>query len=857
MMRPQPQPASVRYDFTACKLCGLPVGRSGITQTHDGATSHFCCPGCMYVFQILFNQPEGFPEDYKNTELYQACVAAGLIPSGAEDRAAVPGGGSMVIEPGSTQFSLESLQRFGFRSSRPDNEDVTAREDSEILDGLSQEISLRIEGMWCVACSWLIEQLLRKMEGVLSAAIFFFSDIARIKYLPHQVSPRQLMDSITRLGYRAVPIEQAAGSARSENLVVRLGVSAILSMNIMMISMALYWGFFEDIGKEGAGYFSYALWVLTTPVILYGGWPIIRRAFWGVRHLAPTMDLLVASGALAAYFYSIVQMIRGNLHIYFDTAAMLITLVLLGRFIEVRAREKISAGITALFHAANTKARLIRGGKETWTAAEKINPGDPVLVLLGERVPVDGRVMSDLAVVDESVITGESRPVEKKLGASVPAGALVLGADVRFEAERGGSESSLSQIVALIQEALSAKNNIELFADTVMRRLVPGVLILAAATAAALLLLGIAAEEALLRALTVLVITCPCALGIATPLARVAAIARARESGILIRNPALFERSEGLSQIILDKTGTLTEGRYILREIAAVEGSEDDALRRVASAETRSDHFLGREAVRAAGEKGLALDQVLSFEPVEGLGIVAMIESGEVIAGNRRLMASCKLDVPAMLDIKARGIEAGGSTVVFFAWDGAVRGFLVFGDKVRPNAARAIEAIRELGIGVRMVSGDSEETTGAVARDIGIENYSGQALPGDKVDIIAAAQASGRRIAMAGDGLNDAAALARADIGITVGPGANLVREVADAAVFGDDPLKIPELIALSRLTFRIIRQNLFFAFFYNALGIPLAAAGILNPLLAALAMFASSTTVILNTTRISRFRRG
>lgn len=848
-MGAEPGPLSMQQNANTCRLCGLPAVGSGITQTIEGLTAHFCCPGCMYVFQILFNRPEGFPEDYKNTELYKACVSAGLIGGG---RGTEDGG-----RIGSDKFSLESLQGVGFHSAQPNLQGEARQEDREIPEGLSREVSIRIEGMWCVACSWLIEQLLRKMEGVLFASIFFFSDVARIKYLPHRISPRQIMDSISCLGYRAFPIEEAAGPNRSENLVVRLGVSAILAMNIMMISMALYWGFFEQIGTEGAAYFSYALWVLATPAVFYGGWPIIERAFWGARHLVPTMDLLIASGALSAYFYSVVQMFRGSFDIYFDTAATLVTLVLLGRFIEVRAREKISAGITALFHAANTKARLIRDGKETWTASEKVGPGDSVLVLRGERVPVDGRVMSDLAVVDESVITGESRPVEKKRGASVPAGALVLGSDVEFEAERAGGESSLSQVVALIQEALSAKNSIELLADRAMRRLVPGVLGLAAATAALLLLLAVPADEALLRALTVLVITCPCALGIATPLARVAAIARARESGILIRNPALFERSEGLARIILDKTGTLTEGRYILREIAVLEGLEDDALRRVASAETRSDHFLGRETVRAARERGLVPDRVLDFEAVEGLGVAALTESGEVIAGNRRLMADRGFEAPAGLDARARGIETGGSTVVFFAWEGAVRGFLVFGDRVRPNAAEAVAALRKLGIGVRMVSGDSEETTRAVAREIGIDDYSGQALPRDKVDIIAETQARGERTAMAGDGLNDAAALARADIGITVGPGANLVRECADAAVFGDDPLKIPELIALSRLTFRVIRQNLFFAFFYNIFGIPLAAAGVLNPLLAAFAMFASSATVILNTLRISRFHRG
>lgn len=818
---------------STCHLCGLPTAGSNISHPSQGRTVHFCCPGCMYVFQVLFNAPDGFPEDYKNTELYKACVAAGLIPSGA---AAVAESGAAAV------LDLPPAPGVG-------------SESAEIIDGLSRELSVKIEGMWCIACSWLIEQYLRKIEGVLSAGIFFFSDIARIKYMPHLVRPEQIMDGVSRLGYRAVPVEKASDSLESGRLIARLGISAILSMNIMMISAALYWGFFEEVGAEGAAYFSYALWALATPAVFYGGWPILKGAFLAVRNMVPAMDLLIASGALSAYAYSAVQMFRGNPHVYFDTASTLITLVLLGRFIEVRAREKISAGITALFHAANTKARLAKEDREIWISAERIGPGDIVRVLRGERAPVDGRLISERAVVDESVITGESRPVEKKRGESVPAGALMLESDAEMEAERAGGESSLSQIVALIQEALTAKNKIDLFADRAMRFLVPAILGIAAATAALLLILSFGVDESLLRATTVLVITCPCTLGIAIPLARVAAIARARSLGILIRNPAIFEYSEKLGHVILDKTGTLTEGKYVLREIRVLKGGENEALRRVASAEVKSGHFLGRETVRAARERGLDLDEVLSFEPVEGLGIVALTEAGEVIAGNRRHMARYSLEVTSELEAAAFEFEAGGSTVVFFAWNGKVRGFLIFGDRARPNAAAAVSSLKGLGIAPTMVSGDSDETTRTVALELGIENHIGQAVPRDKVNAVAKIQSEGERVAMAGDGLNDAAALARADIGITVGPGANLIRECADAAIFGDDPTKIPELLALSRLTFRIIRQNLFFAFFYNALGIPLAALGALNPLLAAFAMFASSATVICNTLRISRFR--
>ncbi len=829
----------------SCHLCGLPLGGSKISCPADGRTVHFCCTGCMYVFQILFSSPEGFPEDYKNSELYRACVSAGLIPSGApDDASAAPGRGEAAgASPAQTLAAALRESRY---SALP--------EISGIEEGLCRELSLRIEGMWCVACSWLIEQLLRKMDGVVSAGIYFFSDIARIRYMPHLVRPGQITDSISRLGYRATPVESGPESGESRGLGVRLGISAILCMNIMMVSFALYAGFFEEIGRDGAAFFSWVLWALATPVVFYGGWPILRRSFWSLRHRTPTMDVLISASVLSAYAYSMVAMFRGSIHVYFDTASTLLTLVLLGRFIELRAREKVSAGITALFHAANTKARLIRQGREVWTGADAVRPGDLFLVLGGERVPVDGLIRSPKAVLDESIITGESRPVQKMKGDRTPAGAVLLDADAEFEAERPGNESSLNQIIALIEEALSSKNNFELFADRAMRLLVPAVLALAIGTAAVLLIMSFPAHEALLRAMTVLVITCPCALGIATPLARVAAIARARASGILIRNSALFEKSEGLKEIILDKTGTLTEGKYVLREIETTSVPADEALRRVASAEAGSGHFLARETVRAARERSLELDEVLSFELVEGMGVAAVTASGDIIAGNRRILARFGLDLPAELDRKARAAEESGATVVFFAWSGSVRGLLVFSDKLRENAAETVRMLRRAGLNVRVVSGDSGETTRVVAHELGIADFTGQALPADKVEIIARLQAQGARVAMAGDGLNDAAALARADIGITVGQGANLIRECADAAVFGDDPLKIPELIAISRLTLKIIRQNLFFAFVYNMLGIPLAAAGLLNPLLAAFAMLVSSITVIGNTLRISRY---
>jgi cation transport ATPase len=842
----------------------------------------------MYVFQILYNSPGGVPDDYRNTELYRACVSAGLIPSGPK------------LADGQPPVTPKA-------DPRP-----TARAP-DIEEGLSQELTIRIEGMWCVACSWLIEHLLRKMDGVLNANILFFSDMARIRYMPHLIEPKTIMEGISRLGYRASPVESPAESGQSRKLVVRLGISAILSMNIMMISFALWAGFFGQIGQEGAALFSYTLWVIATPVILYGGWPILRGAFWSIRHRTPTMDTLIGTGVLAAYFCSVVATLRGSLHVYFDTASMLVTLVLLGRFIELRATEKISGAITALFHAARGKVRILRDGRQIWTASDQVLKGDVFQVFPGERVPVDGRILSGKAVMDESILTGETRPVRKSPGADVHAGSLLLGGEATFEADRSGSESSLNQLITLIQKALSTKNRFELLADRILRVAVPGVLGLSAFIFVFLLCFSTPASEALLRAITVLVITCPCALGIAVPLARVAAIARARASGILIRNPAALERADRVDVMVLDKTGTLTEGSLILRQTVVPitglglrvasystrnlrsgagqssyevtpsgtrhsrpetcdpegrpetrnlkpetpnpERSEaDEALRRVASAEVKSDHFVAREIVKAARLRSMELEEVLSFEAREGLGIIALTLSGEVIAGSRQLMLNCGLEFSDELRDRARDLESVGSTIVFFAWEGEVRGFFVLGDRLRDNAPELVSRLHAEGIQVWVVSGDSEETTRNIALQAGADNFAGQRLPQDKVRIIEDLQARGKQVAMAGDGMNDAAALARSDVGITLGAAANLIRECSDAAVLGEDLTKIAELLELSRFAFRVTRQNLFFSFFYNLLGIPLAACGLLNPLLAAFAMFASSVTVICNTSRISGF---
>ncbi len=581
-----------------CSLCGLPAGRSGVQHViREGEVLRFCCSGCRYVFEILFNSPEGLPSDFRKTELYQACVSAGLIP--ADENALA-----------------------GIRASEEARDDHAAasRGDANQEEDLAQELTFRIDGMWCTACSWLIEEILAKTKGVIDSKVFFLSDLAWIKYLPHRVDPADVLSRVSGFGYRASLVEAESESTRQrKDLLVRLGISSILTFNAMMISFMLYWGFLEDIGDEATLFISYTIFAFATPTVLYGGYPIFKRAAAGLRFGSASMDTLIAVGSLSAYGYSVVQMMKGSLHVYFDTASMLVTLVLLGKYIELQARDKISTGITELYRLAGCKVRLLARGRERWVASNAVEVGQSFRVLAGERIPIDGSIISGQASIDESAMTGESRPVRRSAGNEVMGGTLLMEGDLLIRAIRVGAESSLNQVITLMQEALVKKNPVEQFADRVTRRVVPLILLLAAGTGIYLVHAGIEADEALLRAVTVLVITCPCALGIATPLAKLASLGVGRRKGILVRDSAALEKARNLDVVVFDKTGTLTEGDFTLREIITTgEGDRNEALRMAASVETHSDHFLAREIVRKAGEAHLEMEETTGFEFAEG-----------------------------------------------------------------------------------------------------------------------------------------------------------------------------------------------------------------------------------------------
>ena len=814
-----------------------------------GETFHFCCPGCRQVFLILFNSPDGRPENFRETELYRACVRSGIIPRDEKDLA--------------------------LRGAPEGSEFQAASPPEEFEKNLALDLTLKVEGMWCPACSWLIEEVLKKTKGILESKVFFLSDTAQIKYLPQAIRPEEITARISRLGYRPSLFQAASESSQEKkDLLKRLGISAILTAHIMMLSFALYFGFFQELSRGAVQYLSYPLWLMATPVVFYGGLPILRKAIAGVSYGSASMETLISIGALAAYLYSFFQMAKGSLHLYFDTASMLITIVLLGKYIESQAREKVSRGITDLYRLANQKVRLFtpasalshqgenglaggtrkKGGKEIWIPSKDAKVGDQFLVLAGERVPLDSQVIFGRGDVDESALTGEARPVRKNPGEEVMAGVLMLNGEMRLRTSRVGRESSLGQMITLMEDALSRKNPAELLADRIIRWFVPAVVALAAFTAGFLWLANFPAKEALLRSLTVLLISCPCALGIATPIVKVAAMGLARSKGILIRDPGALERVKNLDTLVFDKTGTLTEGKFSLQEIVTAHGiSEQEALFRVASVEVHSNHFLALAITRQAREKSLRIEEAEGFEVLMGMGVKGLVRGNEVVIGNRRAMNHLRMELPSAIDQRARDCESRGMTVVFFGWAKEVQGFFVFGDSLKSGIREMISRLHEKKMATWVVSGDAEATTRAVAWESGITKYIGQALPQDKVGFIKSLQLKGHRVGMVGDGVNDAAALAQADAGFALGTGNDIIQEASDLTFLTPDPTRILEAIDLSTLTVRAIRQNLFFAFLYNAIGIPLAMAGLLNPLVAVLAMFASSLTVICNGLRIAR----
>lgn len=713
---------------------------------------------------------------------------------------------------------------------------------------LSDERRLRlsIHGMHCAACVRAVEKALEELDGVISASVNLAEESADVVCTAEAPSPEQIVERLAQLGYEASITDPTAAGERAgrdrevrrQGMLVILG--AVLSAPLMVLSM---WMDFP--GRP------WVLFALATPVQAVLGWQYYLNSVKALRAGSATMDLLIAIGSTAAYLLSIYNMVVGMEHFYFEAAAMILTLVTLGRYLEMRARGRTTDAIRALMELAPDEATVIRDGEELRVPSSSVHVGDTLLVRPGERIPVDGVVTWGHSTVDESMITGESVPVEKSEDDEVVGGTVNLAGSFRFEATRVGSETALHQIVRLVQQAQTTKPPIQRVADVVASYFVPAVIVVAIGTVVSWGLLGHGWEHALISAVSVLVIACPCALGLATPTAVTVGTGLGAEQGILIREAAALETAGRLTSVIFDKTGTLTLGEPAVAELATLgEWSERDLLRLAAAAEQPSEHPLARAVVERARRQEIETPEPDDFEVVMGRGVIATVEGRRVIVGSPRLLGDYGVDLSGAEE-QLRSFEAGGDTVLAVAVDDDPAGLLALADEVKPGAAEAVSRLREMGLAVYLLTGDNRRTADAVAASLQIEHVLSEVLPDQKAEEVRRLQEAGEVVAMVGDGINDAPALAQADVGVAIGTGTDVAIEAGEITLVSGDPRGAFRAVVLSRRTLGHIKQNLFLSFIYNTAAIPLAAAGLLNPMIAAAAMVASSISVVGNSLRL------
>ena len=732
-------------------------------------------------------------------------------------------------------------------------------------------LSLPVEGMTCASCVLRVEKALRKVEGVSLATVNLATEQATVTFDPLRVSVDRLREAVADAGYKlGQPIGANAAEETEEQyrtslrrLTVELVVSAALTLPVMLISMFSMSSWYHQAIPLGMRETNILLLVLTVPVLAYSG----RRFFAGfwatAKHGTADMNTLVAVGTGAAFAYSAAATLapawlglppEGG-DVYFDTAATIITLILLGRFLEARAKRRASDAIRRLLGLQPRAARVIRGASESDIPVSEVVPGDLIAVRPGERIPVDGTVQSGSTTVDESMVTGESLPVEKVAGDRLVGGTVNRNGSVTFRATAVGEHTLLAQIVRLVAGAQASKPPVQALADRIASVFVPSVIALALLTFFGWwLIAGVTFTHALVNFIAVLIIACPCALGLATPTAVTVGLGVAASHGILIRNAAGLETVRSVNTIVLDKTGTLTEGKPAVTDVvAAGEYTRDDLLLAAAAVERRSEHPVAEAVVESARRSPGTAAEPENFRSETGLGVSGVVSGKRIAAGSAAMMEREHVDV-SDIRAQAENLTGEGKTILYVAVDGRLAGLIAVADTVRPTSAAAVADLARRGIEVEMLTGDNEVTARAVAARAGISRVIAGVLPAGKAERIRALRAEGKTVAMVGDGVNDAPALASADVGIALGTGTDIAVEAADITLMNGDLATIALAIRLSAGTLSIIRQNLFWAFFYNVIAIPLAAFGLLTPAVAAGAMALSSVTVVTNSLRLRRF---
>jgi Cu+-exporting ATPase len=738
-----------------------------------------------------------------------------------------------------------------------------------------------VGGMTCASCVARVEEALSSVPGVISASVNLASEKATVEYL-EGTEPADMRRAVKDAGYELGPevqaLEDVTTAAQREIRVLRnrFIVAAILAASIMVLGFSP-----PFVGQP------YLLWALATPVQFWAGLRFYRGAWGALKHKTSDMNTLIAVGTSVAYFYSLIAVIFPSLfatgvlepHLYFDTSAMIITLILLGRFLEARARGQTSEALKKLIGMQPKTALVVREGEQREISVEDVRVGDLILVRPGERIPVDGIVRQGYSSVDESMITGESIPVEKKVGDEIIGATINKTGSFQLEATKVGKDTTLAHIVRMVEEAQGSKAPIQRLADVIASYFVPAVIGIAIVTFIIWYFVGPAPALtfALLNFVAVLIIACPCALGLATPTAIIVGTGKGAEHGILIRNGEALERAHQINTVLLDKTGTLTRGEPVLTDVVAAPfSSPEEVLRLAASAEHSSEHPLGEAVIKAALEKKLELSPSSDFNAIPGQGVEASVEGKKLFLGNLKFMKERGFSLNG-LGQKTTDLLEEGKTVMFLGWDTQVAGIIALADTLKPGAREALQALHRMGIETAMLTGDNRRTAEAIAREAGIDRVLAEVLPEHKAGEVKKLQEEGKVVAMVGDGINDAPALAQADIGIAIGTGTDIAMETGDITLISGDLMGVVTGISLSKRTMRTIKQNLFWAFAYNTALIPVAAGvlylvfgktgvpsglhfilgeyGFLNPMLAAAAMAASSITVVSNSLRLRRFK--
>ncbi|WP_313370865.1 heavy metal translocating P-type ATPase [Sedimentibacter sp.] len=787
------------------------------------------------------------------------------------------------VTDASVNFATEKLN-VTFDDSKVTVKDIQAAVEKAGYKALSEAVSktMKIEGMTCASCAKNVEKATRKLNGVTESNVNFATEKLTISYEPTLVKVSEIKKAVEKAGYKAIEEDTSvdADKERKEkeikSLWRRFVISAIFTAPLLYMAMGHMFG--EKIGLKlpeiidpmmNPWNFAIVQLFLTTPTMIVG-YKYFTVGFKALFKGSPNMDSLIAIGTAAAYvygIYAIVQIYGGNgdyaNELYFEAGGVILTLITLGKYLESVTKGKTSEAIKKLMGLAPKTAIIIRDGKEVEISIDEVEVGDIIVVKPGEKMPVDGVVTEGITSVDESMLTGESIPVEKNIGDNIIGASINKNGSIKYKATKVGKDTALAQIIKLVEDAQGSKAPIAKLADIISGYFVPVVIVLSIVSALAWYFFGGQSTVfALTIFISVLVIACPCALGLATPTAIMVGTGKGAENGVLIKSGVALETTHKIKTIVFDKTGTITEGKPKVTDIITSNGiKENDLLQLTASAEKGSEHPLGEAIVKGAEDKGLEFKKLDSFNAIPGHGIEVTIEGKNILAGNRKLMVERNISLEN-LESTSNKLAEEGKTPMYVAIDNKIAGIIAVADTVKENSKRAIEKLHQMGIEVAMITGDNRRTAEAIAKQVGIDRTLAEVLPQDKANEVKKLQSEGKKVAMVGDGINDAPALAQADIGIAIGSGTDVAMESADIVLMRSDLMDVPTAIQLSKSTIKNIKENLFWAFAYNTLGIPVAMGALylfggplLNPMFAAAAMSLSSVSVLANALRLKRFK--